>query len=147
MENAWKALLVGTLTAMAAYLRAVTVPVVVLCAVMMLDWVTGMTAAWINGELDSRVGFFGAIRKLGRLCLVAVGMAADYIIASGVSTAGAEMPIDMAVALLVCFWLIINECISVLENLGLLGVPLPGFVAKALEQLRDRSDAGEKKEV
>lgn len=134
MENTWKALLVGTLTAMAAYLRAVTVPVVVLCSVMMLDWVTGMTAAWINGELDSRVGFFGAIRKLGRLCLVAVGMAADYIIASGVSTAGAELPIDMAVALLVCFWLIINECISVLENCDKAGVPIPEFLKKALKR-------------
>lgn len=144
MENAWKALLVGTLTAMAAYLRAVTVPVVVLCAVMMLDWVTGMTAAWINGELDSRVGFFGAIRKLGRLCLVAVGMAADYIIASGVSTAGAELPIDMAVALLVCFWLIINECISVLENCDKAGVPIPEFLKKALKRANRETEMEEK---
>lgn len=143
MENAWKALLVGTLTAMAAYLRAVTVPVVVLCAVMMLDWVTGMTAAWINGELDSRVGFFGAIRKLGRLCLVAVGMAADYIIASGVSTAGAELPIDMAVALLVCFWLIINECISVLENCDKAGVPIPEFLKKALKRAHRETEMEE----
>lgn len=143
MENAWKALLVGTLTAMAAYLRAVTVPVVVLCAVMMLDWITGMTAAWINGELDSRVGFFGAIRKLGRLCLVAVGMAADYIIASGVSTAGAELPIDMAVALLVCFWLIINECISVLENCDRAGVPIPEFLKKALKRAHRETEMEE----
>lgn len=143
MENTWKALLVGTLTAMAAYLRAVTVPVVVLCAVMMLDWVTGMTAAWINGELDSRVGFFGAIRKLGRLCLVAVGMAADYIIASGVSTAGAELPIDMAVALLVCFWLIINECISVLENCDKAGVPIPEFLKKALKRAHRETEMEE----
>ena len=143
MENAWKALVVGTLTAMAAYLRAVTVPVVVLCAVMMLDWVTGMTAAWINGELDSRVGFFGAIRKLGRLCLVAVGMAADYIIASGVSTAGAELPIDMAVALLVCFWLIINECISVLENCDKAGVPIPEFLKKALKRAHRETELEE----
>lgn len=143
MENAWKALLVGTLTAMAAYLRAVTVPVVVLCAVMMLDWITGMTAAWINGELDSRVGFFGAIRKLGRLCLVAVGMAADYIIASGVSTAGAELPIDMAVALLVCFWLIINECISVLENCDKAGVPIPEFLKKALKRAHRETEMEE----
>lgn len=146
MENAWKALLVGTLTAMAAYLRAVTVPVVVLCAVMMLDWVTGMTAAWINGELDSRVGFFGAIRKLGRLCLVAVGMAADYIIASGVSTAGAELPIDMAVALLVCFWLIINECISVLENCDKAGVPIPEFLKKALKRAHRETEMEEETE-
>ena len=143
MENAWKALVVGTLTAMAAYLRAVTVPVVVLCAVMMLDCVTGLTAAWINGELDSRVGFFGAIRKLGRLCLVAVGMAADYIIASGVSTAGAELPIDMAVALLVCFWLIINECISVLENCDKAGVPIPEFLKKALKRAHRETEMEE----
>ena len=146
MENAWKALVVGTLTAMAAYLRAVTVPVVVLCAVMMLDWVTGMTAAWINGELDSRVGFFGAIRMLGRLCLVAVGMAADYIIASGVSTAGAELPIDMAVALLVCFWLIINECISVLENCDKAGVPIPEFLKKALKRAHRETEMEEETE-
>ena len=146
MENAWKALVVGTLTAMAAYLRAVAVPVVVLCAVMMLDWVTGMTAAWINGELDSRVGFFGAIRKLGRLCLVAVGMAADYIIASGVSTAGAELPIDMAVALLVCFWLIINECISVLENCDKAGVPIPEFLKKALKRAHRETEMEEETE-
>ena len=44
-------------------------------------------------------------------------------------------------------YIVATEGISVLENLGILGVPLPEFVVKALEQLRDRSDAGEKKEV
>ena len=44
-------------------------------------------------------------------------------------------------------YIVATEGISVLENLGILGVPLPGFVVKALEQLREKSDTGAQKEV
>ena len=140
MNNGWKVLMSMWMAALTAYAQKVAMPIIVLIAVMALDWVSGTAAAWVNGELSSRAGIIGAVRKVGRLCLVAVGMVLDYIISAGVAAAGAELPFDMAVGLLVTFWLIINECISILENAGKAGVPIPEFLRKALKNANRATD-------
>lgn len=147
MDNVWKGLIAAWMAAVTVYAQKIALPIIVLIVVMLLDWLSGTTAAWINGELSSRAGIIGAVRKVGRLCLVAVGMVLDYIIAAGVAAAGAELPIDMAVGLLVTFWLIINELISVVENVDKAGVPIPNFLRKALKSAEKSTDIQEEKET
>lgn len=43
----------------------------------------------------------------------------------------------------VCFYFVANEGLSVVENLGLMGIPLPGFLKKMLEAMKDKADGGE----
>lgn len=142
MKNEWKLLLSAALTALSSYLQQIAIPFIVLVAVMLVDFFSGMAKAWVKGEISSRVGVQGVIRKVGRLCLVCVGATIDYIIKSGLTAARVEMPFDMQMpfGLIVCFWLIVCECISIVENLGDAGVDIPPFLRKALEKGKNSID-------
>ena len=67
----------------ANYLGVIVVPIIVLCAVMILDYITGMIAAWKARELSSRRGTFGIVKKLCYLVAVCVGIGVDWLIYSG----------------------------------------------------------------
>jgi phage-related holin len=47
----------------------------------------------------------------------------------------------------VCLFFIANEGLSILENLGLMGVPLPPFLKNMLEAMRDKASSGEEKKA
>ena len=51
---------------------------------------------------------------------------------------GFEIHLPMLAASLVAVWLIINEIISILENIGDIGVPLPGFLTKIVQGLKSK---------
>ena len=116
------------------------VPVTVLIAVMICDYITGMTAAWMNKELSSRKGIQGVIKKIFYLMIVAVGMGIDYLIVMLSGKLGVQLGINFVVGLLVIVWLIINELISILENSGKIGVPMPAFLMKLLDRLKQTAE-------
>ncbi len=111
----------------------------VLVALMALDYLTGILVAAVwqrsnkssTGALDSKAGFKGLCKKGMILLLVWLGVLLD--------NAFGTTYVRMAVII----FFIGNEGISFLENLGLMGVPFPEFLKKALEALRDQGDAGE----
>ena len=111
----------------------------VLVALMVADYLTGVLVAAVwqrsnksaSGALDSKAGFKGILKKCMILLLVWIGVLLDN--ATGV------IYIRMAVVL----FFVGNEGISLLENLGLMGVPFPAFLRRALEALRDQGDKGE----
>ena len=111
----------------------------VLVALMALDYLTGILVAAVwqrsnkssTGALDSKAGFKGLCKKGIILLLVWLGVLLD--------NAFGTTYVRMAVII----FFIGNEGISFLENLGLMGVPFPEFLKKALEALRDQGDAGE----
>lgn len=109
-----------------------------LLAMMAADFLTGwlVAAVWkksnksATGALDSRAGWKGLCRKGVVLILVWVGVKLDKALGIGyVRTA-------------VCLFFAGNEGLSLLENLGLMGVPFPKFLKNALEALRDKGDEG-----
>ena len=110
----------------------------VLIALMVADYLTGVLVAAVwhksnkssSGTLNSVAGFKGILKKCMILMLVWIGVLLDN--ATGASY------IRMAVIL----FFIGNEGISLLENLGLMGVPFPAFLRRALEALRDQGDKG-----
>ena len=113
----------------------------VLVALMVADYLTGVLVAAVwqrsnksaSGALDSKAGFKGILKKCMILLLVWIGVLLDN--ATGVNY------IRMAVVL----FFVGNEGISLLENLGLMGVPFPAFLKRALEALRDQGDKGRDK--
>ena len=139
-------MLAAALTALSTYMEALYVPVLVMMGAMLMDYITGIAKAAYEGELSSRIATQGVIRKVGKLCLVATAMIVDYIIRAGLVEAGVELPFDMAAALMTCFWILINECISILENLDESGVPIPSFLSKALKVGKEKYDEEEKDE-
>ena len=100
------------LAGLSSYFGMLTQPLLVLFFAMVLDYLTGMTKAYIFSQLSSRIGVKGILKKLCYMAMVAVGAAVDYL-----------LHIELFCGLLVTVWLIINELISVLENLAAIGVP------------------------
>jgi toxin secretion/phage lysis holin len=98
---------------------------------MILDYATGFLSAWKNKQVDSEVMFWGGIRKGAVLAVVAVAVMMDQMV-------GNKGPIFRTLAV---YFYVAREGLSITENLGLLGVPLPGFVTKVLTQLQEKGEA------
>lgn len=98
-----------------------------LVAVVVLDYFTGLTASWINGKLNSYFGGKGIAKKVFIFVLVSVGHMADMLM-------GNEPFIREAII----FFYVTNELISIIENAGRAGVPLPKKLTKAIEVLKEK---------
>lgn len=131
-----QAVLTAAVTAFAVYFNALAVPLIVLLLMMIIDYISGMSAAWREGTLNSKKGVDGIIKKVGYMALVAVAMGVDYLIFSGFAAVNVSVGFEMLFGILVAVWLIINEMISILENLSRLGVPIPQFLTKVVKRLR-----------
>lgn len=113
-----------------------------LVAFMAVDYVTGLLVAAVfrrspkteRGALSSHAGFIGLVRKCDILLLVLLAAMLDNMTGSGYIRAG------------VCLFFTANEGLSILENLGLMGVPYPEFLRDMLEAMHKQSDKGEDKE-
>ena len=140
MKNVIQTLFAAALGAMAAYFHVLLIPLCVLTAVMLMDYISGMAAAWSTKTLNSRAGVAGIVRKVGYLALVAVGMAVDYLITSALLQVGVDLQINDCFGMIVTIWLIINELISILENLGRIGIPLPDFLVRIVKRLKNNVD-------
>ncbi len=139
-ENGWKAVAVTATAAVSAYLEQAVVPLAVLVVVMVLDYFTGMAKAWESGTLSSRVGLQGIVKKVGYLVIVAVAMVVDWVIRSGLYQVGLPYELPFLVCLMVAVWLIINECISILENVAAIGAPVPAWLLKLMRRLKVQTE-------
>ena len=145
-ESALKTVIAVAVAGGTAYFKEPALPGIILAVVMSIDYISGMTEAWIRRELSSRVGVLGIVKKVAYLLAVAVAIVADWV----VQTAAGEIGVDFGgfyfFGLLVTIWLILNECISILENLSEIGVPLPAFLLKLIEKLKKTvEDTGDSK--
>ena len=136
-ENRLKALLTAAMGCLCAYLGQLLIPAIVLCVMMAVDYTTGIMKSWILGTLSSKVGIRGILKKLGYLGIVATGMAVDWVIRKGCTVLGVNFGADFLFAIILIVWLIVNECISVLENLSQAGVPVPKFLTKIVGRLKN----------
>ena len=101
-----------------------------LIAFVIADYVTGVMCAVSDKRLSSEVGFKGICRKV--LIFVLVGMANIldmHVIGTGCVLRTA-----------VLFFYISNEGVSVLENVGHLGLPIPARLLNVLEQLHEDAE-------
>lgn len=106
-----------------------------LIAFVVIDYITGVMCAIINRELSSAVGFKGIFRKVMIFLLVGIANIID------VQVIGTGEVLRTAVI----FFYISNEGVSLLENAGHLGLPIPEKIKTVLEQLHDRAEKEEEK--
>ena len=140
-ENIVTGLLAAVLAAGAAYLRQLLAPLIVLGVIMVIDYVTGMTRAWITKQMSSRIGIVGIVKKICYLAAVAVAIVVDFVIQYAAERAGVDLGGVYFFGLVVVIWMILNECISILENLSDIGVPLPGFLMAAIKRLKKTAES------
>lgn len=116
----------------------------ILFGFMAFDWITGIILAGVfkkstkseGGALSSKAGQIGLLRKGLTLAVVIMAHCFDLLIGQG------NYFRDGA---LLAF--IVNESVSILENLGAMGVWIPPIIKKAIEILKDKTDAEEKDET
>ena len=125
------------------YLGIVAVPIIMLIGAMIIDYATGMMAAWTNSELSSKRGVKGIVKKVGYMALVVAAMILDWLIYQGLQQINLDLHYSVFFAVLVAVWLIINELISVLENLSRIGVPIPNFMKKLIDRLKTTVEKGD----
>lgn len=146
-STTFKGLIAAVLGGVTAYLHMIAVPLLMLVLVMCIDYLTGMIKAWFRSELSSKVGFKGIVKKVCYLLVVCVAAVVDWLIASGLQQVGIKVEVTFAFGVIVTIWLIINELISILENLAKIGVPLPKFLINIVNKLQLAvEDNAEKKE-
>ena len=145
-ENMFKLIFASILGGLAAYFKVMAIPITVLIIVMLIDYISGMTKAWITSELSSKIGLRGIIKKLCYLLVVCVAAVVDWLITSGLKNIGVQVVATYYIGVIVTVWLIINELISILENLGAIGVPLPAFLTKLVKRLKSEVDKNNEKE-
>lgn len=103
---------------------------------MLIDYATGLVVAGVfhkspktaNGGLESKAGLKGLFRKGSVLLLVLVGYRLDLAIGTTYIRDG------------VCIAFMVNELISIVENAGLMGLPIPSTITDAIEVLKHKSD-------
>lgn len=106
-----------------------------LIAFVVIDYITGVMCAIIDRKLSSAVGFKGIFRKVMIFLLVGIANIID------VQVIGTGAVLRTAVI----FFYISNEGVSLLENAGHLGLPIPEKIKTVLEQLHDRAEKEEEK--
>lgn len=99
---------------------------------VLIDYATGLMVAVLEHKVSSEVGFKGIFKKVLIFVLVAVAHIIDsYLIKNG-----------SAIRTAVLFFYLSNEGISILENVGRIGLPIPESLKNILEQLKkeDKND-------
>jgi len=103
---------------------------------MAIDYISGLIVAGVfkksnktdAGGLESRAGFKGLCRKAAVLALVLMAHYLDMVV-------GTAFARDA-----VCIGFIVNEGLSILENVGLMGITYPAAIRKALDVLSQRAE-------
>lgn len=139
-ENATKGAIALILAAVGAYFHELLGPLIVLAIVMLADYITGLAEAWVNGTLCSKTGIVGIVKKVSYIFVVGVAIVADWIIQTAATKAGLNMGDFYMFGLLVTIWLILNECISILENVAEIGAPLPPFLVSLIGKLKKTAE-------
>jgi toxin secretion/phage lysis holin len=101
----------------------------ILLAFVVFDYVTGLLASGVEGKLSSKVGFKGIAKKIMIFCLVAVGHLVDKAIGEG-----------HVVSDTIVFFYLGNELLSILENAGRTGLPVPEQIKSAVQVLKGKGE-------
>lgn len=112
---------------------------------VVFDFVTGCIADKINGKgLDSKTATKGFWKKVSLLVGLFFGFFLDWVIPVMLAYITITLPFDMPFALIICFYIVLNECISICENLYECNPAiLPSWIIKILGFAKDKLEGGE----
>jgi toxin secretion/phage lysis holin len=95
--------------------------------VIIMDYITGLMAAIIEKNVSSAIGFKGLIKKFAMVLIIALCHQLDKFTGNSVIMTGA------------IFFFLANELVSITENYGRIGLPLPPQLKNIIKTLRDKS--------
>jgi toxin secretion/phage lysis holin len=113
-----------------AYLGGWDASLKVLVYLMVADYITGLLGALKSKNVNSEIMFWGGLRKGVVLFVIILAIQLDDL-------ANNSVPVFRTVAI---YFYASREGLSVVENLGIIGVPLPEQLTKFLQQLKGKAD-------
>jgi toxin secretion/phage lysis holin len=120
------------LTTVVYFLGGFDIALKCLLIFILFDYLTGLCKAIHNKKVNSSIGAKGIIKKVGYLIVVAMSVLLDQVVGN-----------TGAIRSLVIYFFVANEGISILENWGSMGLPLPKKIFDVLEQIRIEKGGGE----
>lgn len=130
MDNIFKNILAWICTIISFLFGDMEGMLIALIALIILDYISGVIAAAVEKRLSSAVGAKGIAKKIFMLLIVALANIVDInVIGDG------HVLKTVTVVFYIC-----NECISLIENAGRIGVPVPKKLLDVLEQLKNRDE-------
>lgn len=129
MEKVACSIIAGIVTTAIYLLGGADIALQCLVTAIALDYVSGILKAFNTKTLSSKIGFSGLMRKLGILVLVMLSVLIDRI--SGGTG---------AIRTLVIYYFVANEGLSIIENIGQAGLPIPAVIKRALKALKDQAN-------
>lgn len=136
MREMFYTIMLGIGSALSYFIGGVDTMFIVLCVFLLIDYVSGIIVAFVfknstkteTGKLNSTVSFKGLCKKFFVVVLVGVAHFLDIALGTNFIRGG----------VIVAF--ISNETISIIENAGLMGVPIPAVLRKAIDILQEREE-------
>lgn len=101
--------------------------ITLLIAFVILDYISGLLAAACKGKLSSKVGFQGIVRKVMIFAVVAAAHLCDRILGSE------SIIMDASI-----YFYLANELLSIIENAGEMGLPVPDKIKKMVAVLKNQ---------
>lgn len=146
-----KVTVIAVISALMGWLGILAVPVFLLVGCNIIDYATGLCAVkYRNDSISSYKSIRGITKKVCMWLLVVVGAFVDILIQYAVECAGIELTIPFVVATVVAVWLVVNEIISILENMVDIGVTMPPFLLPIMKyikkQVEDKADIVEEED-
>lgn len=140
-----KIIATAALSALTAFANKYAAIVVFVVIVVCMDIVTGIIASCATGEkISSEKGTKGFWKKMALFAALAFGFLLDYFIPYMVSYTGIELPASALFGVMIGCYIVINESISICENLYRCNDEiLPKWVVKLLTQSKDQLDKDE----
>lgn len=129
-DTMWAAITGGTSITLAYLLGGLDNLVAAFAIFMICDYVTGVMVGFKEKQINSYRAFRGIAKKVGMITFVIIANQLDIIVGNK----------DGFLRDAMLMFLIATEGISIVENLGKLGLNVPSFLVKALEQLSDKGE-------
>lgn len=142
-----KAGVIAFFSGIISFLGVLAIPVLMLVGCNIIDYVTGIIASKYRGEqISSYKGLRGIVKKICMWLLILIGAWVDILIQYAIDSAGIKIEFPFIVSIVVAVWLVVNEMISILENMIDIGVDMPPFLMPLVKRIKKTTEDATKVE-
>ena len=121
-----KTTIAAAVSAFFSFFGLLAIPLLLLAPCQLIDWFTGIAASKVQSiEIESKISFAGIVKKVCMYLLIFVGWVLDILIAYAITNMHIDIVLPNIVACTVAVWLVLNELISITENISVLGINVP----------------------
>lgn len=125
MKEIYNSIIAIVLTTFVYLVGGLDVAMITLLVAIVLDYISGVIKGYVTKQLSSQTGFRGIVKKVAILIIVMLAVLVDRVTGD-----------TGAIRTLVIYYFVANEGLSIIENLGQAGVPIPQSIKKALKALK-----------